>query len=804
MELAGPRPLFCGHGGTGTLLCEAGSLATLVTGELVGSYAPLPLSNWQYSELYQWEANMTIDITTFRESNSLIHPLHRIFYPSKIPQQHFQLKNFISTVDQDTIYFASRSQIYALHTVTRRRERIATLSLLPRCLGAGFGWLCVGGPDKGRCAFINIGDNFSSAAASRQNARHTAEVDALLPLDLDPHSRILAQSFLGSHNDDPRLPWQRAKVEYHELGGDIVNSITVHCLHSGKEGIQDEIVAVIANNDKTIRIFSLSQSRVLQTLEFPTFMNHATISPDGNLLIACGDEPRAFFCKRRRLASLAMNGESVFARYEWHEIADPRLTIAVPKDMCFSTAFSPSGHVCAVASQAGTVTVFDTSLIQDNLKADEAVIDVLQSSRPGEDEDMPGAIRSMAFGPGPWDLFAWAEDRGRICVTDLRNNFQSRQTIELDVNAAGIERAELSDIEDEFSTAEQRELEIEARFVQRHREALDAQDHLAAVNHAAEYMELAAERRRLQREMREAGLSTSYTDLANGLTDGERQILDSLRMERQRRAEREAVNQDRNERPFSVHYLQPSDRREIDIPTTMQSSIPHNPSIRQYMRDRNLERTIDPRAEQPRRRTSVVISNTNPTLPSSSSTLALTGINPSNFSTSPSRLISINTSSTSPRLSNSISPPSPLPVPSAIADPWQTIAAAMTGSINNTLNSSSPGRLYTEREQEATESPISNFERRIQATARVERLRSTRLRQLQDRADEGGYEEYELEMLRRLAGQRRRGEEATEVGTMGIGWSVDGRSLYVGTEEGILEFSINLNDRKTFPALAFR
>lgn len=139
----------------------------------------------------------------------------------------------------------------------------------------------------------------------------------------------------------------------------------------------------------------------------------------------------------------------------------------------------------------------------------------------------------------------------------------------------------------------------------------------------------------------------------------------------------------------------------------------------------------------------------------------------------------------------------------------------MAASISNNLNSGSPGRLHVEggnirqernleREREATESSISNFERRIQATAGVERLRSTRLRQLQDREDEGGYEEYELEMLRRLAEQRRRGDRATEVATMGIGWSVDGRFLYVGTEEGILEFSVNLNDRKTFPALAFQ
>ena len=554
------------------------------------------------------------------------------------------------------------------------------------------------------------------------------------------------------------------------------------------------LISSYRNNDKTIRIFSLSQSRILQTLDFPTPMNHATISPDGNLLVACGDEPRAFFCRRKRLANSTGNGVSAFARYEWHEIADPQLTMAAPKDMCFSTAFSPSGHICAVASQAGIVTVFDTCLIRDNLEADEAVLDVLQSSRPGgEDEETLGAVRSMAFGPGPWDLFAWAEDRGRVCVTDLRNNFQSRQTIELDVNAVDIERAEISDVEDEYSTAEQRELEIEARFVQRHREALDAQDHLAAVNHAAEYMELAAERRNLQREMREAGLSTSYTDLANGLTEGERQILDSLRMERQRRAERVAERQDLNDRPFSVHYLQPSDTRESDISAAIQSSVPHNTTIRQFMRERNLERSVDPRAHQPRRRTSVVISNSNPSDPSSpshSSTLTPMGMSSSAFSASPSHLASTTTTSNSVHLSNSISPSSPLAGPSTITDPWQTISAAMAASSNNAHNSGITGRLrierdlirqerILEREREAMESSVSNFERRIQATARLERLRSLRLRQAQDREDEGGYEGYELEVLRRLAGERRRVEQTIEVGTMGIGWSGDGRFLSV-------------------------
>ncbi|MCJ1478562.1 hypothetical protein MMC13_007243 [Lambiella insularis] len=747
---------------------------------------------------------MTIDITTFREDDALIQPHYRTFYPSKIPQQHYQLKNFISAVDRESIYYVSKNQIYALHTTTRKRELIATLSFLPQCLGAGFGWICVGGPVQGRCAFLTLEDSFSSNALRQSTARHTAEVDALLPLDLDPHSRILTQSSLESHEEHSGIARHHSKIEYRDLGGDIVNSIAVHRLRSGKEGIHDEIVAAIANNDKTIRIFSLSQSRVLQTLDFPTCMNHATISPDGNLLVACGDEPRAFFCRRRRLASLAVNGDSVFARYEWHEIADPRLTVATPHDMCFATAFSPSGHICAVASQTGTITIFDTKLIKDNLEADEAVLDAFKSSRAARDyEDMPGAVRSMAFGPGPWDLLAWAEDRGRVCVTDLRNNFQSRQTIELDINAVDTNRVEVSNAEDEYSTAEQRELEIEARFVQRHREALDAQDHLAAVNHAADYMELAAERRRLQRELREAGLSNSLDDEPHGLTAGERQILDSLRVERQRFSDRSSEPRDANDHPFSVHYLQPSRIRNLGSPSTPSSSTPYNATIRQHMRERNLERNIERarppelRSYQPRRRSSVVISNNNTSNTSNSSSsrhppsLAPIGTNTATLSTSPSRLATTNTDSTRPNSLNA--PPSPIPIPATITDPWQTISAAMAYTSSSTPSLGNPARLrldrehdidnirlqerIREREREATESSVSNFERRIQATARLERLRSTRLRQLQERGEDSGYEDYELEMLRRLAGGRRRGEAGNELVTMGIGWSPDGRYL---------------------------
>lgn len=71
-------------------------------------------------------------------------------------------------------------------------------------------------------------------------------------------------------------------------------------------------------------------------------MNHATLSPDHELLVAVGDEPRAFFCKK---ISLQGYGESTYASYEWIEIAEPKLSLADSNDACFTTAWSPSGHV---------------------------------------------------------------------------------------------------------------------------------------------------------------------------------------------------------------------------------------------------------------------------------------------------------------------------------------------------------------------------------------------------------------------------------------------------------------------------
>lgn len=126
---------------------------------------------------------------------------------------------------------------------------IASLPWKPQCLDAGHGWICVGGSDHGRCAFVNTHEE--SSKGSRDRAfQHHAEVDALLPLELDPESRLLAHNFLHQRSQtfaSAASAASRGKVEVqiHEVGGSIVNSVTIHRLRSDRQGFEDETVAVL-------------------------------------------------------------------------------------------------------------------------------------------------------------------------------------------------------------------------------------------------------------------------------------------------------------------------------------------------------------------------------------------------------------------------------------------------------------------------------------------------------------------------------------------------------------------------------
>lgn len=108
---------------------------------------------------------------------------------------------------------------------------------------------------------------------------------------------------------------------------------------------------------------------------------------------------------------------------------------------CFTIAFSPASHLCAIGSQAGLISVYDVESILQNKEDSQCRLQVFRSSRPDFDA---GAVRSMAFSPDPWDLLVWVEDMGKFGIADVRSGFLRRQVVDLDKDSFEVEKVRTS------------------------------------------------------------------------------------------------------------------------------------------------------------------------------------------------------------------------------------------------------------------------------------------------------------------------------------------------------------------------
>lgn len=445
---------------------------------------------------------MAIDSIPFAPSDDYALP-DKTFYPLDIPVSHWQLRHYISHSDPDVLYYASGTEVYYLNVSTRKRKHIATLPFEARCTASGHGYVCIGGEYKGHFAVIKLEEG------------RRIDVDVAVPLD---HWR--------SVHGTPRA----VDIKVERIGGSIVNSISIHKIQDQDAHLYD-VVAVLTNNDSTVRIYSLSHGREVSVLDLPDAMNHATISPDGKTLAAVGDVNTVFFFTR----SLRKDPPQIpkphnrldMSAADWELTG--RYTLYIPSPHTqrgyFTTAWSPSGHLLAVGSEAGYITVFD---MHDFIQAvEEAGGDIetirlatIPSSRPNiQAHTCPGAVRSMLFSPDPWDLLIWAEDQGRICIGDLRNALKSKQVVELDVKDKSLNRLGFDEIESEQNVEETwRLLELEEEYAQHRRQEDDGDAVVGAPQ----------EGRPRSRPL-ESGDEAAFADDPNGLTADEQSVLESLR-----------------------------------------------------------------------------------------------------------------------------------------------------------------------------------------------------------------------------------------------------------------------------------
>ena len=147
--------------------------------------------------------------------------------------RHHQLRHFISTVEQDWIYYAENHDIYSVHIPSQRRILLVTIPFIPRCLSARLGWICVGGESHGDVAFVRVGD---------ADVEGRPQVEAALPVGRPTPSKRPPPPRPGDAGyGTSACP----EMIVQELGGDIVNAVTVHELaNKGTSGRNESVVVI--------------------------------------------------------------------------------------------------------------------------------------------------------------------------------------------------------------------------------------------------------------------------------------------------------------------------------------------------------------------------------------------------------------------------------------------------------------------------------------------------------------------------------------------------------------------------------
>lgn len=736
------------------------------------------------------------------------------FWPLKIPISHWQLRHFISHSEPDHIYYASKSEVYRLNTITKKAKLIAILPFDARCTASGYGWVCVGGGEgDGHFAAIKLDGS--------------GDVDAALPIN--------------AWRSERRPP----NVKIESLGEEIVNSISIHRIQD-EEAHLDDIVAVVTNNDKTVRIYSLPQGAETKVLQLPDPMNHATLSPDGKMLAAVGDCNEAFFFERVLKEKPPLipkpHNRLTSANLEWRlvEVCELYVHNSDSPRGYFTTAWSPDGRHVAVGSEGCYITLFDVESLRCPESGVDPVIAVIPSSRADCQMSYVGSVRSMMFSPAPWDLLIWAEDQGRVCIGDLRSGLQRKQVLDLNLNEEGLEKVVVEDTTAESATQDEIEQQLQRNFADLEAEF---QRRIRYPQSSGTYsMEYLRARNRQQSQRHDSTQQNEQlVDDPRGLSADEQQILQTLRTTRQREEARaggrapgtiyatiEALI-NRSSAASTPSTVDSSTRPISDILTSVQDSLPE------------LSRT-NARSSRP--------SSTNgqsATIPTSTSdvqgamvptsTTSLTGIdlqeardryNARSFSPIPgnqtpetgsqSRATHLGHPRESSPMSllytqidmlQQVSRQRQLLTAASAADveddnPWRTIQDAMATARGPLFENAARAPAIPSPESNPQLTAESTELAEIQALARRRnRLRAARMSL--SNARNGGTatsttavpDAYDL-FRRRMTGRDM------GVRTAGLAMSRDGSTLWAACEEGIFEFQMNNKGRMFWPAIAPR
>ncbi|BFZ53811.1 hypothetical protein PYCC9005_000842 [Savitreella phatthalungensis] len=217
-----------------------------------------------------------------------------------------------------------------------------------------------------------------------------------------------------------------------EIGQSLINGLHIY---KSPQGVAR---ALISSNDWTIQIYNLDLQSKESIVRCPTAVNYASVSPDGKMMAAVGDSTEAY---------IYVLESGTWVRHS---------SFIVANDACFMTAFNPAGDKLAIASQAGTLPIYDVRMLDNDrsfeppprplcksgtstpsgaLGGDRAVLHTLRSSRRGSRRFPHVAIRSVQWSPNPLDLLLFTEENARATVVDARDFSRSQ-----DLNVPAMER----------------------------------------------------------------------------------------------------------------------------------------------------------------------------------------------------------------------------------------------------------------------------------------------------------------------------------------------------------------------------
>ncbi|KAK9242667.1 hypothetical protein V1506DRAFT_555929 [Lipomyces tetrasporus] len=334
--------------------------------------------------LIETRSGMSRRTSTFVDTNSFVS------HPARVTVKHYQLRDLIcKTANPHEVLFVSDRVVKSIDTDTGKTAQCAEFAFEPRCLSSAYGIIAAGGVRRGQ-----LGITYRRPEEDTDN-----RVD---------------------------LP-----VTMIELGGYVNNSVTLF-----KPGAAS-VSALVCNNDHTLRMLDINDSSyaVIDTLQLPVPLNHASISPDRKSIIACGDSAHLFVFhpeerKRRNEASDEATRVDSLGPLKWARTA----TLATSADGGFSTAFSPSGVLFAVASQDGLASIYDSRYLSDSSSTTSLStrnvpepLKYIESTRPRE---AAGAFRCLKFSTGPENLLLISEQADRVHVVDTRR-FEDRQILDI-------------------------------------------------------------------------------------------------------------------------------------------------------------------------------------------------------------------------------------------------------------------------------------------------------------------------------------------------------------------------------------